>query len=138
MRAVVDPNVLISAVITPSGVTGQVARAALSRRFELVTCPRLIEELETVLRRPRFRQYLSIDEADDYVTSIEGVAHDADDPADPEALSRDPDDDYLIALTREAPADRLVTGDQDLLELEKPPVPIVSPRALLDDLEARS
>ncbi len=39
-----------------------------------------------------------------------------DDPVDVEALLRDPDDDYLIALAREADAEMIVSGDRDLLD----------------------
>jgi predicted nucleic acid-binding protein len=36
-----------------------------------------------------------------------------------EAISRDPDDDYLLALAKAAKAQVLLTGDKDLLVLEK-------------------
>ena len=35
------------------------------------------------------------------------------------AISRDPDDDYLLALAKVGKADILITGDKDLLVLEK-------------------
>lgn len=46
------------------------------------------------------------------------------DPIDIAAHTRDPDDDYLVALAREHNADYIVTGDKDLLEWpeQRPPV----------------
>jgi predicted nucleic acid-binding protein len=49
---------------------------------------------------------------------------------DPPVHSRDPDDDYLIALASAHRA-ALVSGDKDLLALERE-IPVFSPRAFLD------
>jgi len=50
--------------------------------------------------------------------------------ADPPVPSRDPDDDYLIALASAHRA-ALVSGDKELLALEGE-IPVFSPRAFLD------
>jgi predicted nucleic acid-binding protein len=57
-----------------------------------------------------------------------------DDPPQPVAVSRDPDDYYLIALAHAAGADYLVSGDSDLLDLENPHLPMLTPRQFLDPL----
>jgi len=57
------------------------------------------------------------------------------DPARAPTASRDPNDDSLLALAREAGADRLVSGDHDLLTIVDHDPPVVSPRALLDELQ---
>ena len=54
------------------------------------------------------------------------------DPADPPWVSRDRRDDYLVALAHAAGAPVLVSGDDDLLELELHDLRIVSPRAFLE------
>lgn len=48
-----------------------------------------------------------------------------------DALSPDPDDDYLIALARVAGADYLVSGDRHLLDLADPDPPVLTPRQFL-------
>ena len=58
----------------------------------------------------------------------------ADDPAAPARRSRDPGDDYLLALAESAVA-ILVTGDQDLLDVKD--VPVRSPRAFLEKMPAQ-
>jgi predicted nucleic acid-binding protein len=50
------------------------------------------------------------------------------------AITRDPKDDYLIALAREAGVDAIVSGDGDLLVLEGIDPPIVSPGRVVEQL----
>jgi predicted nucleic acid-binding protein len=66
--------------------------------------------------RAYFRARLSADEADRAVAALMRVVLMAEDPIEPEALLRDPSDDYLIALAKAAGAEAIVTGDKDLLE----------------------
>ena len=56
------------------------------------------------------------------------------DPTEPSPVSRDPDDDYLVALADSVRADALVTGDADLLDLADPPVRIVALRSFFESL----
>jgi uncharacterized protein len=50
-------------------------------------------------------------------------------------VSRDPNDDLIVATAIAAKADHLVTGDNDLLTLgEHQGVRIVTPRQFLDEL----
>lgn len=135
MRVVVDPNVLVSAAISSGGPPRAIVDAWIDERFELIASPELLGELRDVLHRPRFHRWISVALADEY---IDGLAQDATlvaDPPAPTAVSRDPDDDYLIALARAADADYLVSGDRDLLELRDPDPPVLSPRQFLDRLQ---
>jgi putative PIN family toxin of toxin-antitoxin system len=135
VRVVVDLNVFVSALINPAGVPARVVRLGLSRRYELVTCPRLLDELEEVLHRPAFRRYFTAEEAEEFVGAVAGVATEAPEPAEVNRVSRDPADDYLVALAVLDDADRVVTGDPDLLEVADPPVHIVAPAVFLAELE---
>jgi uncharacterized protein len=56
------------------------------------------------------------------------------DPPPHPAVCRVPDDDYLVALARAARVDALVTGDRDLLVLEDIGAPVITPRALVEEL----
>jgi uncharacterized protein len=49
VRAVLDPNVLISALIAPAGTPATLVASWLSGRFELVVSERLVGELERAL-----------------------------------------------------------------------------------------
>jgi putative PIN family toxin of toxin-antitoxin system len=131
-RAVLDPNVLIAAGIRPDGVSAGCLRAHAEGRFELVVSPLLLAELQTVLRREKFRRFLTIEQCDRLVDALARDATITDDPRDPMAVSRDPQDDYLVALARVAAAHVLVSGDDDLLELDLPDLKIVAPREFLE------
>jgi putative PIN family toxin of toxin-antitoxin system len=93
VRAVLDLNVFVSALINPAGVPAGVVRLGLQRRYEIVVCPRLLAELEDVLRRPAFRRYFTADEAVEFVEALSGSSHEAPDAANVEPISRDADDD---------------------------------------------
>lgn len=133
----IDPNVFVSAAISPSGTTGRTIRADFEGRYRLVVCPHLVAELETVLHRPSFRRYLSVDQASELIVTIEAIADTEPDPEDVPVATRDPDDDYLLALAVAANADLVVSGDDDLSAIDKPPVEVIKPREFLDRLHGR-
>ena len=125
-RAVLDPGVLVSALITPNGRPAKLLAQAHAGEFELVVSPLLLAELEGVLRRDKFRRYVDLETVSDYLDLLRATAVAAADPEDPPPLrSIDPDDDYLIALAHSQNA-VLVSGDSDLLDLAGS-APICSP-----------
>ncbi|MCU1463619.1 MAG: hypothetical protein JWO37_3694 [Acidimicrobiales bacterium] len=134
LRVVVDPNVVVSAAISPEGVTGQLIRLGLAGQFRIVVCPMLVDEARDALSRPRLRRFVTLEAALELLADIEGAAESQTDPAVIEATSRDREDDYLIALADESHADRLLSGDADLLALADRDQRILSPRKLLDEL----
>ncbi|WP_369811020.1 hypothetical protein [Quadrisphaera sp. DSM 44207] len=52
-------------------------------------------------------------------------------------MCRDPDDDYLLALAESTQASLLVSGDRDLLALERPGLDVRAPRAAVDAVRYR-
>ncbi len=136
-RAVLDTNVLVSALISPGGGSARLLLELRSGAFELILSPLLLAELREVLRRDKFRRYVSEAEADAYVALIrsEGVVR-ADPGPSLEPISPDPDDEYLIDLARDAGADALVTGNAHLLEL-RAIIPVMTPAEFLEVLPGR-
>ncbi len=130
----IDPGVLVSALLAPTGSPAQLYMRWVTGEFELVACPQLLGELDSVLRRPKFRRYATSEEVDRYVAVLWGGASMAPDPAPSPGLTRDPADDYLVALAKEAQVDCLVTGDADLTSLVDPSPPVCSPAAFLSQL----
>ncbi len=138
MRALLDPNVLVSAAISPAGPPRQILTAWIDERFELIASPSLLDELADVLARPKFRRYITTAVATEF---IDGLGTDATIVADPPELpgvSPDPDDDYLVALACGAGVDYLVSGDRHLLDLPGPDVSVLTPRQFLDLLDIKS
>ena len=132
MRAVLDPNVLVSAAISPAGPPRQILNAWGDGRFELIVSAILLGELRDVLARPKLRRWISAALAAELVDGIAESAVILDDPHERHATSPDPDDDYLIALARASRADYLISGDQHLLALDGPDPPVLTPRRFLN------
>ena len=130
-RAVIDPNVLISALLSPSGSPAALIARWLTGEFELVISAKLVTELRRALTYPRLRSRITDEEATGFIDLLGRTATRVDDPAMTPGRSRDPGDDYLLALAEVAEA-ILVTGDQDLLDLAM--AQILSPAAFLEKL----
>ena len=138
IRAVIDVNVLVSAVIGLLGVPRQVVLAWQSGRFSAITAEGIIHQVEEKLRLPRIARRYQITEEDRrwifglLLTEAEGITVQ---PAERMAVTGDPEDDYVLATGRLAEADYLVTGDTGLLALAQyAGMQIVSPRAFLEIL----
>lgn len=131
MRAVLDPNVVISGAISPRGTPADVLRSLAGGEFEIIASPALLDELERALDYPKLRPHISESDAADLVRWVADSASVVVDPdTEPLVHSRDPDDDYLIVLASAHRA-ALVSGDKDLLALQGK-IPVFSPRAFLD------
>jgi putative PIN family toxin of toxin-antitoxin system len=136
VRAVLDPNVLISALLSRAGSPARVLRAWLDGAFELIVSQQLLRELERALAYPKLRARIEPSEAAEFIDLLRRGARLVDDPGDPPVLrSRDPDDDYLIALGAAAQA-VVVSGDGHLLGLADR-APIFSPAEFLTELDRR-
>ncbi len=128
LRAVVDVNVLVSAARTPNGFCGGLLEAAIDGRWQPVVSMMLFEELEDVLARPAFTDRIGQEAVDRFLAGLLAIAEWAEDPQGPrDVLTRDPDDDYLLALARAADVDVLVSGDRDLTDLAETQPPIETP-----------
>ena len=131
MRAVLDVNVLVSALISPTGPPAQIVRLWLGGAFELVHSPHLIEELAMALTYPKLAKRIPASVASAYVALIIDQGIGKGDPTTPPPLrAADPRDDYLLALVSSAGA-MIVSGDGALLELADR-APIHTPAEFLD------
>lgn len=124
MRAVLDPNVLISALLSPHGAPARLVQAWVDGAFELVVSPELLAELERALAYPKLRKRLPATDAEEAVDWLRRSAVLVDDPGGESPVrSSDPGDDYLLALAA-AQRSALVSGDKDLLSLRGDDTPI--------------
>jgi putative PIN family toxin of toxin-antitoxin system len=124
--------VLVSAALSRLGNPASIIEAARAGRFVLVTSPRLLAELNDVLSRPKIAARLD----PDGLALLREVLATAPVTADPPAVavSRDPKDDYLIALAQQSGAECLVSGDQDLTVLVDMAPPVRTPAAFIEEL----
>lgn len=126
-RLVVDPGVFVSALITPAGVPAELRRAIREGDFELILSPLLLDELEEVLSRPKFRRYFETEDVSEYLGQLRRDGSLVPDPTGaPPFRCEDPKDDYLVALGFHQKA-IVVTGNKHLLDLGGRGAPIVMP-----------
>ncbi|MBA2714330.1 MAG: putative toxin-antitoxin system toxin component, PIN family [Rubrobacteraceae bacterium] len=137
LRAVVDPNVFISAQISSLGHPARIARAADKGIFELVVSERLLLELHDVLMRPRFRRHMTESEVENLVEDLREKGIGAEEGEIGRVVPGDPEDDYLVALARVSGADYLVSGDPHLTaaSLDTATVTVLTPRRFSEMLE---
>lgn len=134
MRAVLDPNVLISALIAPAGTPATLVASWLSGRFELVVSERLLGELERALTYPKLRRRVDAGRAASFLALLRHSVVVRPDRPEPPRRAPDPDDDYLLALAEESRA-ILVSGDRLLVGLADR-FPVRTPRDFLGALDA--
>jgi len=134
LRAVLDPNVIISGLLSPEGSPARTLLAWQRSEFELVASPLLLAELERALSYPKLRRRIPTDEAQAVLEWLARSATIMPDPEGPPPVrSVDPGDDYLLALASSESA-VLVSGDDHLLSLAGE-LPIRSPASFLALLE---
>lgn len=122
MRVLVDTNVLISILLKPSegGPVRALFHAFVAGRFTLLLPEWLIDELtNSVQTKPRLAKRISITQLNRFTALLREAAEQIAEIETPiPVVSRDPDDDYVLAYALVGNADYLVTGDKDLLALE--------------------
>jgi putative PIN family toxin of toxin-antitoxin system len=133
-RAVLDPNVLVSALINPAGLPGRLWKEQRAGMFEMIVSVRLLAELESVLRRGKFHRSFTVDEAEWHLGRVRATAVVLADLETSNALRPSgPEDQYLINLLISSGADALVTGDRALLDL-RDVVRVMSPAEFMATL----
>ena len=119
MRVVLDTNLIISALIAPSGKPAAIIDAWLDGNFTLLTCAEHVNELRVTLQKPRIAELVKPYKAGRLVNQIKNLAENIS-PLPHVERSPDPTDDFLLALCEGGKADYLVTGDKSgLLALDR-------------------
>lgn len=140
MRVVIDTNLLVTYLISHRDPMATIIDDHLAQGdFAMLSSPELLAELDRALSYPRLQKFYDKDTHLRFVALIAQLAEMQDLPDEIPAISRDPDDDKFIACAIAGRADFLVSGDQDLLTLERVgDVRIITARELLEILTASS
>jgi uncharacterized protein len=118
IRAVLDANVLVSAAIRPQGKPDQILR--LHQRFVWLTCDAILSETEDVLGRQRIQKkyHLSAAQRTRYMAQLRALAILVPVTTVVDEITRDVDDNVVLACAVDGQADFLVSGDRHLLDLQ--------------------
>lgn len=137
---VVDTSTLLSAAIRSGSIPDRALCKALAE-CDVCTSIDTLAELEEVLARPKFNQYLGVDARLKFMTLVHenfrifSVARVESSELTPSC--RDPRDNKFLALAQVARAGVIVSSDDDLLALHPwRGIPIVTPAEFLVRLES--
>ena len=136
MRAVIDTNILIRALIKPEGTVGPVLRKLSAGAYTIIYSEPLLKELLAKLILPRIRDQYHIDkEAIEVLLEVFALRGELVLPDRAVRVCRDPNDDMLIEAALAGKASYVVTGDNDLLVLKSfETVRFVTPSIFLQKL----
>ena len=115
-KVILDTNLWISFLISKS--LGQIDKLIKVRKVTLIFSIESIEEFVEVANRPKFKKHFSKKDIDhlldrfDQYGELNLVRSNI-------QICRDKKDNFLLSLAVDSKADYLVTGDDDLLVLEK-------------------
>jgi uncharacterized protein len=120
LRAVIDTNVLPSALIRRQGITGQVLRHLRDGRFIIIYSVPLLVELVDVLGRPQIQRKYRI-QSDDVAALINLIRLRGElvSPNRQIDACRDPKDNRFLEAAVEGRVDAIVSGDADLLDMKE-------------------
>jgi putative PIN family toxin of toxin-antitoxin system len=118
VRAVIDTNVALSGLLW-HGTPHALIEHARAGTVTLISSPALLAELAEVIQRSKFQAILARTNTNPerMLMELRQLAEIIDPPPLPTPVSRDPDDDAVLALSVASQADLIVSGDADLLVL---------------------
>lgn len=114
-KLVIDTNLWVSRLLTPDGVAARAVDHALAWGIPLMS-EATLTELSSVLARPKFDKYVTIEDRQHFLRLLGGVAriiavtHRI-------VACRDSDDDKFLHVALNGEAEVIITGDADLLVL---------------------
>jgi uncharacterized protein len=124
MRVVLDTNVILSAILF-GGKPRRVLQAAISGTITICTSDPIIQELSSVLERPRFG--LDANAVQGIISELASLSELVSPRRHFHLIDEDPSDNLFIDCAVEARAEYIVSGDRHL---------IVSPETFLTILES--
>ena len=138
IRAVLDANVTVSAILNAQGTPGRILDAWRNEHFQLLMSDAILEEIERVLHYPKIakRHQWSLAQIQQFLTLLADIASLTPDDLELSVIADDPEDNRYLECAVEGHANYIVSGDQDLLQLGTyHGIQIVTPRAFLDVLD---
>ncbi|MEW6568536.1 MAG: putative toxin-antitoxin system toxin component, PIN family [Chloroflexota bacterium] len=133
IRAVVDTNIILRALIKPRGTVGPILQSLRNAEYALLYTDPLLAELAGVLARPRLRHKYGLTAEDaGTVLALILVRGQAVVPSRRISVCRDPTDNVILEAAVAGQADAIVSGDHDLLALNPfEGIPILAPAVFL-------
>jgi putative PIN family toxin of toxin-antitoxin system len=138
IRAVLDANVFVSAVLNPMGTPARLYTLWHEGRYDVLMSAAILEEMTRVLRYPKIAERHGWSEPQllAFIEDIVSLTLSTPGALTLTVIQDDPADNRYLECAVEGHAEVLVTGDRLLLNLDEyQGVIILTPRAFLDMLQ---
>jgi uncharacterized protein len=132
IRVIIDTNILVSALLNPSGLPAQILLLALNGTIEMCVTGPIYAEYEDVIRRPRFSFEEKIIAA--LLSAIRDQAVWVK-PTTKVRVCSDPDDNMFLECAETACANYLVTGNLKHFPNWWKETEVVTPRRLIEVIQ---
>jgi len=117
LRVVFDTNVLVSALIK-TGKPRELWRKVLDKKLRSITSTQIVNELEEVLRRPKFSSYVDVGDIQKFVDEVSRVSEFVEIASKFNVIKEDMADNIILSCAHDDKADCIVSGDEHLLALK--------------------
>jgi putative PIN family toxin of toxin-antitoxin system len=115
MKIVLDSNIWVSFAIGKRLI--DLERLFHDDTIQIFVCNKLLQEVKSSLLKPKLRKYVSSERRKELMELMASCSFEV--VTEHTTRSRDPNDDFLLDLAEKVEADFLITGDNDLLVLER-------------------
>lgn len=116
IKVIIDTNLWISFLIGKE--LSSLKKLIVEGDVKPIFSQESLDELKRVTQRPKLRKYFPQEKVDELLLLLQAISL-LITIESKVTVCRDPKDNYLLALAKDSKAHYLVTGDQDLLILEK-------------------
>lgn len=116
LKLIVDTNLWVSFVI--SRELNLSDSLLFANNAKLLFSTELITEIQETITKPGLKKYFGTDALEEMLSAFEPFI-DLIEVESIVTICRDPKDNFLLALAKDGKADYLITGDNDLLVLNK-------------------
>lgn len=116
IKIIIDTNLWISFII--SNKITLLDELLFSKKIKILFSTELLDEIAGTISKPKLKKYFTGISLEEMLTTLEPfielieVKHNLN-------LCRDPKDNFLLNLAKSGKADYLLTGDNDLLAIER-------------------
>lgn len=113
-KIIIDTNIWISFLIGKSlrGLQNHID----SQSIKIITCKEQYCELSEVFKKPKIKKYFTKEQVEEFFELLD-ESSDCIELVTKSNVCRDAKDNYLVSLAIDSHSNFLITGDQDLLEL---------------------
>ncbi len=113
---VINTNLWISFLI--SNRLRKLDTLLLLEKLHFLFSKELLDEINSIITKPKLQKYFSTNALEEMLLILEPYIELVEVKSKVN-VSRDPKDNFLLALSKDGKASYLLTGDKDLLDLEK-------------------